>query len=139
GDTLVYTVTNPGGTTKTVTLVLTGAAADQEHQLDPNNFGNVCFGATAPFETVTGGQAVQGPDGLFYGNLPLCDDNDGDDDFANGESGGNVVVPVGTFPCINFVDSSEDTWATYTPASENSPSTYTESFTTTSTDPKAHG
>jgi hypothetical protein len=139
GDTLVYSVTNPGGQTKTVTLVLTGAAADQEHQLDPGDFGNVCFGATAPFETNTGGQATQGPDGLFYGNLPLCDDQDGDNDNDNGESGGNLVVPAGTFPCINFANAQEDTWATYTPASENTPSTYTESFTTTASDPKAHG
>lgn len=139
GDTLVYSVTNAGGETKTVTLVLTGAAADQEHQLDPNDFGNVCFGSPTTFETNTGGQAVQGSDGLFYGNLPLCDDGDGDDDMANGESGGNVVLPVGTYPCINFVNAREDTWATYTPASEGNPSTYTESFTTTASDPKAHG
>ena len=139
GDTLVYSVTNPGGETKTVTLVLTGAAADQEHQLDPGNFGNVCFGATSAFETNTGGQATQGPDGLFYGNLPLCDDQDGDNDNNNGESGGNLVVPAGTFPCINFANAQDDTWATYTPASENTPSTYTESFTTTASDPKAHG
>ncbi|HEX3974825.1 MAG TPA: hypothetical protein VHW96_01105 [Solirubrobacteraceae bacterium] len=139
GDTLVYSVTNPGGQTKTVTLVLTGAAADQEHQLDPDNFGNVCFGATSPFETNTGGQAIQGPDGLFYGNLPLCDDQDGDDDNKNDESGGNLVVPAGTFPCINFVNAREDTWATFTPGSGSTPSTYTESFTTTASDPKAHG
>jgi hypothetical protein len=139
GDTLVYSVTNPGGATKTVTLTLTGAAADQEHNLDPDNFGNVCFGAPAPFETNTGGQATQGPDGLFYGNLPLCDDQDGDNDNQNGESGGNLVVPAGTFPCINFVNAQDDTWATYTPGSEGAPSTYTESFTTTAEDPKAHG
>jgi hypothetical protein len=139
GDTLVYSVTNPGGESKTVTLVLTGAAADQEHQLDPDSLGNVCFGATSPFETNTGGQATQGPDGLFYGNLPLCDDQDGDNDSENNEAGGNLVVPAGSFPCINFVDAQQDTWATYTPASENTPSTYTESFTTTATDPKAHG
>jgi len=139
GNTLVYSVTNPGGTTKTVTLVFTGSVADAEHALDPNNFGNVCFGATAPFETVTGGQAVQGPDGLFYGNLPLCDDQDGDNDNNDHESGGNLVVPAGTFPCINFVDAAHDTWATYTPASGDTASTYKESFTTTSSDPKAHG
>jgi hypothetical protein len=139
GDTLVYSVTNPGGQTKTVTLTLTGAAADQEHQLDPDSLGNVCFGAPSPFETNTGGQATQGPDGLFYGNLPLCDDQDGDNDNANNESGGHLVVPAGSFPCINFVNAQQDTWATYTPGSEGTPSTYTESFTTTASDPKAHG
>ncbi|MFZ1994769.1 MAG: hypothetical protein WAU75_11720 [Solirubrobacteraceae bacterium] len=139
GDTLVYAVTNPGGETKTVTLTLTGSAADQEHQLDPNSLGNVCFGATSAFETNTGGQATQGSDGLFYGNLPLCDDQDGDDDNANKESGGNLVVPAGTFPCINPADAQQDTWATYTPGSGSTPSTYAESFTTTSSDPKAHG
>ena len=139
GDTLVYSVTNPGGTTKTVTLTLSGAAADQEHQLDPDSLGNVCFGTTSPFETNTGGQAAPGTDGLFYGNLPLCDDPDGDDDNANNESGGHLVVPAGSFPCINFVNASQDTWATYTPGSEGTPSTYTESFTTTASDPKAHG
>lgn len=139
GDTLVYSVTNPGGQSKTVTLVLTGAAADQEHQFDPGSFGNVCFGATSPFVTNTGGQATQGPDGLFYGNLPLCDDEDGDNDNEDGESGGNLVVPAGAFPCINFVDARKDTWATYTPGSGTTQSTYTESFTTTATDPKAHG
>ena len=51
----------PRRPTKTVTLALTGAAADQEHQLDPGDFGNVCFGAPAPFETNTGGQARRGP------------------------------------------------------------------------------
>lgn len=139
GDTLVYSVTNPGGTTKTVTLTLTGSAADQEHALDPDSLGNVCFGATAPFETNTGGQATQGSDGLFYGNLPLCDDQDSDDDNQNNESGGHLVVPAGSFPCINFVNAQQDTWAAYTPASGNTPSTYTESFTTTASDPKAHG
>ena len=139
GDTLVYSVTNPGGQSKTVTLVLRGANADQEHQLDPGSFGNVCFGAPSPFVTNTGGQAVQGPDGLFYGNLPLCDDQDGDNDNEDGESGGNLVVPAGAFPCINFVDARKDTWAKYTPGSGDTPSTYTESFTTTATDPKAHG
>lgn len=139
GDTLVYSVTNPGGETKTVTLTLTGSAADQEHQLDPDSLGNVCFGAPSPFETNTGGQAAQGSDGLYYGNLPLCDDQDNDDDNANNESGGHLVVPAGTFPCINFANASQDTWATYTPGSESTPSTYTESFTTTASDPKAHG
>lgn len=136
GDTLVYSVTNPGGETKTVTLTLTGSAADQEHQLDRRSLGNVCFGATSPFETATGGQATQGPDGLFYGDLPLCDDLDGDNDT---KETGRVVVPAGTFPCINFVDARKDTWATYTAGSGTTPSTYVESFTATATDPKAHG
>ncbi len=139
GDTLIYSVTNPGGESKTVNLVLLGAAADQEHQLDPHSFGNVCFGATAPFVTDTGDQATQGPDGLFYGNLPLCDDQDGDNDNEGNEAGGHLVVPAGAFPCINFVDAARDTWATYTPASGSTSSTYTESFTTTASDPKAHG
>jgi hypothetical protein len=139
GDTLVYSVTNPGGESKTVTLTLIGAAADQEHQLDPGSFGNVCFGASSTFVTNTGEQAIQGPDGLFYGNLPLCDDQDGDNDNADNESGGNLVVPADAFPCINIVDAQQDTWAKYTPASGSAPSTYTESFTTTASDPKAHG
>jgi hypothetical protein len=137
GDTLVYSVTNPGGTTKKVTLTLSGSAADQEHQIDPNSLGNVCFGATAPFETASGGQATQGTDGLFYGDLPLCVDEDGDNDTE--EVSGKVVVPAGTFPCINFANAAQDTWATYTPASGSTPSTYMESFTTTASDPKAHG
>jgi hypothetical protein len=137
GDTLVYSVTNPGGTTKKVTLTLSGSAADQEHQIDPNSLGNVCFGATAPFETASGGQATQGADGLFYGDLPLCVDEDGDNDTE--EVSGKVVVPAGTFPCINFANAAQDTWATYTPASGSTPSTYMESFTTTASDPKAHG
>ena len=107
GDTLVYSVTNPGGATKTVTLTLTARQPIRSTSFDPDNFGNVCFGAPAPFETNTGGQATQGPDGLFYGNLPLCDDQDGDNDNENGESGGNLVVPAGTFPCINFVNAQD--------------------------------
>lgn len=141
GDTLVYSVTNPGGQTKTITLVLTGAAADQEHQLDPNLLGNVCFfESPSSFQTATPGvQSATAADGTFFGNLPLCDDNDNDDDFANGESGGKVVVPVGTFPCINFSNAREDTWATFTQGTGGAPDTYTESFTTTASDPKAHG
>jgi len=139
GDTLVFSVTNPGGESKAVTLTLTGAAADAEHQLDPGNFGNVCFQTTSTFTTDSGQPATQGPDGLFFGNLPLCDDQDGDNDNNNDEAGGHLVVPAGAFPCINFVNASDDTWATYTPASGNTPSTYTESFTTTASDPKAHG
>jgi Bacterial Ig-like domain (group 3) len=144
GDTLVYSVTNPGGTTKTVTLTLTGAAADQEHQLDPESLGNVCFETTTPFTTNDGSQSTLGPDGLYFGNLPLCDDQDGDNDNDSDEPPGqapghHLVVPAGSFPCINFVDAEADTWATYTPASGNTPSTYTESFTTTAGDPKAHG
>jgi hypothetical protein len=139
GQTLVYSVTNPGGETKTVTLTLSGAAAEQEHQLDPENLGNVCFGATAPFTTNSGDQATQGPDGLYYGNLPLCDDQDGDDDNTNNEAPGHLVVAADAFPCINPVDAARDTWATYTPTSGSTPSTYVESFTTTASDPKAHG
>jgi hypothetical protein len=75
-------------------------------------------------------------DGLFYGNLPLCDDEDFDED---SDETGRVVVPAGTFPCINFVDAGKDTWATYTPGSGSTQSMYTESFTTTESDPKAHG
>jgi len=143
GDTLVYSVTNPGGTTKTVTLTLNGAAADQEHQLDPNSTGNLCFGSPTQFVTqngtAEGGTAVQqASDGLFYGDLPLCDDADVDNDF---EETGKTVVAADAFPCINNVNAQQDTWATYTNGSANTPSTstYTESFTTTASDPKAHG
>ena len=132
GDTLNFTVTNSGGA-KTITLTLFGQAADQEHQDDLRSLSHVCFGSTSPFVTSATTPAA---DGLFYGNLPLCDDEDGDDD--SGETG-RVVVPAGTFPCINFVDRTKDTWATYTQASGSTPSTYTESFTTTASDPKAHG
>jgi hypothetical protein len=137
GDTLNFTVTNSGGT-KTITLTLIGDKAVAEHGLDPESLGNVCFGSTSEFVTNTGDQAKLNPsDGLFYGNLPLCDDGDRDDDFANGESGGNFVVT--SPPCINFADSAEDTWATFTKASGTTPAMYTESFTTTAGDPKAHG
>jgi hypothetical protein len=141
GDTLVYSVTNPGGQTKTITLVFTGSAADQEHQLDPFSIGNVCFfESPSSFQTAAPNvQAFQAADGTFFGNLPLCDDNDGDDNFANGESHGKVVVPVGTFPCINFVSASDDTWSSFTPGATSAQDTYTESFTTTASDPKAHG
>jgi hypothetical protein len=141
GDTLVYSVTNaPDGASKTVTLTLTDAAADQEHnQVDPGSFGNVCFGATSTFTTDSGDPATQEPDGLYYGNLPLCDDNDNDNDNNNDESGGHLVVAADAYPCINSVDAARDTWATYTPASGSTPSTYTESFTATASDPKAHG
>jgi hypothetical protein len=140
GDTLVYSVNNPGGQSKTVTLTLNGAAADAEHALDPDSFGNVCFGSPTSFTTNANQPATfNQADGLFYGNLPLCDDEDGDNDNNNNESGGHLVVPAGAFPCINFVDSAADTWASYTKGSGSTPSTYTESFTTTVSDPKAHG
>ena len=139
GNTLVYSITNPGGTTKTVSLTLTGTAADAENSL-AGKFGNVCFGSPTPFVTddgsVNGGTASLGPDGLYYGNLPRCDDNDNDNDFPE-ESGNHTVVT--TPPCINFANAQQDTWATYTPATDSTPSTYTESFTTTASDPKAHG
>jgi hypothetical protein len=137
GQTLVYSVNNPGGTTKTVTLTFFGVAADAENKL-AGRFGNVCFGSPTSF-TTDGPPVVQGSDGLLYGDLPRCDDEDGDNDNNNNESGGHLVVPAGAFPCINFVNARDDTWATYTPASGSTPSTYTESFTTTLDDPKAHG
>jgi hypothetical protein len=99
----------------------------------------VCYESPSSFLTNANVQSTQGPDGLFFGNLPLCDDQDGDNDNENDEAGGNHVVPAGAFPCINFVDAAKDTWATYTPANGSTPSTYTESFTTTASDPKAHG
>jgi hypothetical protein len=144
GDTLVYSVTNPGGESKTITLTLTGAAADQEHQLDPFSLGNVCFETTSPFTTNDGTQSTKGPDGLYFGNLPLCDDQDGDNDNDNDEPpaqapGHHLVVGAAAFPCINFVDPQQDTWATYTAGEGNTPSNYVESFTTTASDPKAHG
>jgi hypothetical protein len=138
GHTLVFNVTNSGGT-KTVTLTLSGQAAIDEHtNTDPFSVGNVCFGSPSSFTTAANQPATLNPaDGLFYGNLPDCDDNDDDNDFTNGESHGNFVVTVP--PCINFVNASEDTWATFTPATDSGPATYTESFTTTASDPKAHG
>ncbi len=143
GDTLIYTVTNPGAGTKTVTLTLMGSAADSEHDTtDPNSTGNVCFGSPTPFVTQNGtaggGTAVLGSDGLYYGNLPLCDDGDGDNDF---DETGKTVVAADAYPCINYMNSEADTWATYTNGSSNTPSTstYTEKFTTTASDPKAHG
>jgi Bacterial Ig-like domain (group 3) len=138
GDTLNFTVTNSGGP-KTITLTLIGAAADAEHALDPDSLGHVCYESPSSFLTNANVQSTQGPDGLFFGNLPLCDDQDGDNDNEDNEAGGNLVVPAGAFPCINFVDAAKDTWATYTPASGSTQSTYTESFTTTASDPKAHG
>ena len=136
GDTLVYSVTNPGDQTKTVTLTFLGSNADAENAL-AGKFGNVCFGSPASFTTNTGKQATLNPaDGLFYGNLPLCDDNDKDVDFPD-ESGGNFVVT--TPPCINFFSATDDTWATFTPGATSAQDTYTESFTTTAADPKAHG
>jgi hypothetical protein len=144
GAMLVYSVTNPGGETKTVTLTLTGKNADAEHALDPDNLGNVCFQTTSTFVTNDGSLATQGPDGLFFGDLPLCDDQDGDNDNDGDEPpaeapGHHLVVGADAFPCINFVNATEDTWATYTPASGTTQSTYIESFTTTASDPKAHG
>ena len=133
GDTLVYSVTNPGGTTKTVTLTLTGQPAIDENKVDPSHVGNVCFGSPTPFTTAADQPAILNTaDGLYYGNLPDCDDGDRDNDFTNGESHGNFVVS--SPPCINFVSDSDDTWATFT-----SPATYRESFITTASDPKAHG
>ena len=137
GDTLVYSVTNPGDMTKTVSLTLTGQAAIDENTL-AGKFGNVCFGSPTSFATddgsASGGTATLGSDGLYYGNLPLCDDGKDNDNDYPGESGGHTVVSIP--PCINPVDASADTWATYT---QDSPPTYTESFTTTAGDPKAHG
>jgi hypothetical protein len=144
GDTLIYAVTNPGAGTKTVTLTLTGSAADSEHDTtDPNSTGNVCFASPNSFTTENGTPAggtatLNTADGLYYGNLPLCDDGDGDNDF---DETGKTVVAADAYPCINYVNSEADTWATYTNGSSNTPSTstYTESFTTTASDPKAHG
>jgi hypothetical protein len=135
GETLVYSVTNaPVEGTKTISLTLTGTAADEEHGVDPNNLGNVCFGSTSSFETASGGMAtLNAADGLYYGNLPLCDDNDNDLGSDSEETGKAVVTSP---PCINPVDPTADTWATYT---QGTTSTYKESFTTTASDPKAHG
>jgi hypothetical protein len=135
GDTLVFTVSNPGGT-KTITLTLIGAAADQEHKDDPRSLGHVCFESPSSFLTSAKVQSTKGPDGLFFGNLPLCDDNDRDDDTIEL---GTLVVPADAFPCINFVDARTDTYAKYTAANGSTPSMYTESFTTTESDTQAHG
>jgi len=139
GDTLVFNVTNPGGQSKTVTLELFGTAADAENAF-AGKFGNVCFGSTVSFTTDSGKPAVQSAfDGLFYGNLPLCDDGDNDNDNDDNEAGGHLVVGATDYPCINSRDAVDDTWATYTAGSGSTPSTYIESFTTTIADPKAHG
>ena len=79
-------MTNSGGP-KTITLTLSGAAADAEHALDPDSLGHVCYESPSWFVTNTGAQATLNPnDGLFFGNLPLCDDQDGDD-VTNGRIG----------------------------------------------------
>ncbi len=111
GDTLVYTVTNPGAGIKTVTLTLTGSAADQEHQLDPQSLGNVCFGSTSPFETSTAARRSRGPTASTTATCRSATTRTATTTAPR--SSGNIVVSAGTYPCINYVNAQQDTWASY--------------------------
>jgi hypothetical protein len=133
GDTLVFSVTDAGGT-KSIQFNLSGSAADQAHAADPDSYGNLCYESPASFKTSTGQPATQGPDGLYYGKLPVCDDGDGDVDTVPG----NIVVGENAWPCLIYTNAAADTIATYTPAADGNPSRYSETFKTTASDPKAH-
>jgi hypothetical protein len=83
GDLLAYEISNqsPGD----MALQVYGHQATVAHSAHPN--GYLCYQSTTPFRTASGARARHSR-GFFYGSLPHCRDNDGDDIYpvhANGD------------------------------------------------------
>lgn len=75
-----------------------GRSATREHANHPN--GYACYESTIPFRTASGARAKQLANGYFYGPLPHCRDNDGDDIYPVRQNGDDPQIHPA--PCIEW-------------------------------------
>jgi hypothetical protein len=97
GDLLAYSISGaraPGA----FELQVLGRAATLIHGLHPN--GYICYGSTKRFETASGRRAKRTANGLYYGRLPYCRDNDADDVFPPHPNGDDRSTHPA--PCIEW-------------------------------------
>ena len=112
GDLLAYSVSGtraPGD----LALQVFGRAANIAHRAHPN--GYICYESTIPFKTASGARSGHTANGLYYGSLPYCRDNDADDRFPVHPNGDDQVLHAA--PCIEWEQYSlrhgEAVWTTW--------------------------
>lgn len=77
---------------------LFGSTATAAHKAHPNGF--VCYESTIRFRTVSGGWAKRTGPNQYYGLLPHCRDNDGDDLYPQHPNGDDPQIHPA--PCIEW-------------------------------------
>jgi hypothetical protein len=75
-----------------------GHAATLAHEAHPH--GYVCYESTIPFRTASGARAKHTADGQYYGSLPHCRDDDGDDTYPIHMNGDDQQIHPA--PCIEW-------------------------------------
>jgi hypothetical protein len=128
GDTLIFSTINAGGY-KSVEFDVFGGAADKAFADHPN--GQLCLGSPTPFTTASGTQAQLGPDGLYYGLLPICNTVPQPGARYQRALSASSPTPPLNVPCLES--------ASYTPAAQ-SPSGVSElttDFVVSASDPRA--
>lgn len=75
-----------------------GRQATAAHKNHPN--GYACYESTIPFRTASGARAHRTPNGYYYGSLPHCRDNDGDDIYPANQNGDDRQIHPA--PCIEW-------------------------------------
>jgi hypothetical protein len=110
GDLLAYSISNraPGN----IALQVYGHAATVAHRAHPN--GYLCYESTIPFRTASGARARH-RDGVYFGALPHCRDNNPDDVYPLHPNGDDQRLHAA--PCIEWerytVNHGRQTWTTW--------------------------
>jgi hypothetical protein len=111
GDLMAYSVSRraPGD----LALQVYGHAATVAHRAHPG--GYLCYESTIPFRTASGARARLASDGYYYGSLPHCRNNDGDDIYPVHPNGDDARLHAA--PCIEWeqysVKHGQATWTTW--------------------------
>ena len=96
GDLLAFSITSraPGY----LGLQVYGRQATIAHNAHPK--GYLCYESTIPFRTASGAKAKRGAEGVYYGSLPHCRDNDGDDVYPSHQNGDDRHIHPA--PCVEW-------------------------------------
>jgi hypothetical protein len=96
GDLLAYSIStrSPGD----LAFEVYGHQATVAHNAHPK--GYLCYESTIPFKTASGSRARHAAGGFYYGSLPHCRDNDGDDIYPVHPNGDDPRLHPA--PCIEW-------------------------------------
>jgi hypothetical protein len=111
GDLMAYSISAraPGD----LAFQVYGHQATVAHDAHPK--GYLCYDSTIPFKTASGARARHAAAGFYYGALPHCRDNDGDDLYPVHANGDDARLHAA--PCIEWeqyaVKHGQATWTTW--------------------------
>lgn len=97
GDLLAFSISGAQAPGSLAYEVL-GRAANVARRAHPKGF--ICYESTIPFRTDSGARAKRTANGSYYGSLPHCRDNDGDDLYPFHPNGDDQ--PQHPAPCIEW-------------------------------------